>query len=126
LLRRIVPPGKDDPIGPEVIVKKGQSWVGVVILVVCLVVILVVCLVVTLVVDTDGDALTQDFPDIVLVSPTPSVEATRGEERVESGREAERERGRRRERVLTLHRTPCRWKAVLQRWHRSFLGDPPI
>jgi hypothetical protein len=119
LIRRIVPQGKDDPIGPEVIVKKGQSWVGVMM-------IIAVCLVVTLVVDTDGDPLTQDFPSIVLVSPTPGVEATRGEERVETGREAERQRGRRRERALTLHRRACRWKAVLQRWHRSFLGHPPI
>ena len=99
--------------------KKGLCWAGVVM-------IIAVCLVVTLVVDTDGDPLTQDFPSLVLVSPTPGVEATRGEERVETGREAERQRGRRRERALTLHRRACRWKAVLQRWHRSFLGDPPI
>jgi hypothetical protein len=118
LLRRIVPSGQDDPKELEVIVKKGLSWAWVA--------ILAVCLVVTLVIDTDGDALTQDFPAIVLVSPTACVEVTRDDEREESGGEGERQRGRRRERALTLHRTAYRWKAVLQRWHRSFLGDPPI
>jgi hypothetical protein len=118
LIRRIVPLGRDDPKDPEVIVKTGARWAGLV--------MLAVCLVVTSVVDADGDPLTQDFPAIVLISPTPSVEATRAEEGEETDGEGERPRARRRERAFALHRGARRWKAVVQRWHRSFLGDPPI
>jgi hypothetical protein len=118
LIRRIVRPGRDDPKEWEVIVKKGAGWAALM--------MLALCLVVTSFVDTDGDALTLDFPVVVLISPTPCVEARRDEEGEENGGEGERQTARQRERAFILHRGARRWKVVLQRWHRSFLGDPPI
>jgi hypothetical protein len=99
----------------EAIVKKGPGR--------AIALLLIVCLMVACVVDTDGDPLTQDFPNVVLILPTASAEPTTGEQ---ADGEAEQQRAGRVERAITVHRAAHRWKAILERWHRSFLGDPPV
>jgi len=75
-------------------------------------------------VDIDGNPLTQDFPDVVLVA-APAAEKSADHEDIDADQEADAQ-GRTARRVLKRHVARRMWTAVARRWHRSFLTDPPV
>jgi hypothetical protein len=81
-------------------------------------------LVVALTFDADGDALTVDYPSVVLAT-APANDVTADVEDPEGFR-GEPVVGARTARVLAVHRACRRWMPTSRRWHRSFLADPPV
>jgi len=86
--------------------------------------LLATALVLVISVDTDGNPLTQDFPSVVI----PAVASGEVSLQREHAKEGEKQRRGRPgiDRVVWLHRAARRWKAVVRRWHRSFLTDCPV
>jgi hypothetical protein len=86
--------------------------------------ILAVGLALACMVEADGNPLTQDFPNVVLVAGSVNDQETCREDSVTDPAQ-DRVRART-PRVLVLHRARRRWATILRRWHRSFLADVPV
>jgi len=83
-----------------------------------------VSLVLVFAVDADGNPLTQDFPNVVVVGAASSEVALVREDGDDDGKQRRARRAA--DRVVGLHRAPHQWTSVARRWHKSFRTDYPV
>jgi hypothetical protein len=96
-----------------------RAWAGL-----ALVTMLAIGLVLVLTVDTDGDPLTVDYPNVVLTAVSGCEMASDFED--PEGYRGEQHVVARTSGVLAVHRMCRRWMPAVRRWHTSFLADPPV
>jgi hypothetical protein len=84
---------------------------------------LAAALVLVFAVDTDGNPLTQDYPNVVVRAAVAGDLALECEDAADDGEGRDCKSARR---VARLHRAPHRWLSAVRRWHRSFLTDAPV